>query len=154
MKRINIKQFLPIVLFSILHILFLFSIIAPDYFGLLVEAPAVNELYYIPPIATSLYFAIKYLSEKSVKKYFIKIILLPLTVIAISFIFLLPVSIKIDAFRCQQSGFCVGGEPFDHMSTIFLFLFSFTSAVRTVVSAIILGVIIQLSRKYISAKKH
>ena len=145
--KINLKQFLTIVLFSIVQILFSLSIIAPDYLGLLVEKPLANIIYYLPPFITSLYFALRFKPEKSKIKYFIKIIFLPLIVIAVSFILLIPLSIKIDNIRCQQSGFCVGGEPFDHMSTIFIFLFSFMSAARAVVSAIIMGVIIQLSKK-------
>jgi len=144
MKRV----ILPVVLLTLLQAAFTITLVAPDYTGLLVDKPAANVLYYFPAIVSSLYFSLKYASETRLSKYVVRILFLPLVVIAITTILLLPVSVRIDAVRCAQSGFCTGGEPFDHMSTIFLVLFSFISAGRAIGSSILLGVTIRLSGKY------
>lgn len=147
MKRIKIKQFISVSVLVIIHSIFLVSVIAPDYVGLWVDGPAQNIIYYIPAILTALYFALLNFTEKGLARYFIKTILSSLFVVFVSFILILPISLKVNSIRCAQFGFCTGGEPYDYMSTIFLIIFSFSSAIRVVVLAIVLGAVVKISRK-------
>jgi len=154
MKIRSVTKVLSIAVFAVLQGIFTLSLIAPDYTGLWVDEPVKHALYYFPPVASSLFFSIRYLSEQSWKKYFLRILFLPLAVIALAAAVLLPVSVRVDAVRCAQSGICTGGEPFDHMSTIFLILFSFISAFRAFVASIVFGALIRIARRsYSKARK-
>lgn len=131
----------------LINIIFFLSIIAPDYLGLLVKEPANNYFYYLPVIASTLYFCIRHQSEEKSRAYFLRILWKQILVIVVPLLLLLPLSFRIDTMRCQQTGFCTGGEPFDNMSTIFLILFAFTFLIRAFFFTMIIGGFFRIYRK-------
>lgn len=142
-----IKLLIPFFLLVFQIVIFL-PVIFPDYTPQLFVKPATNFFSFLPPIISVLYFALVNISEKRRIHYIFKIAIKSISIIFITVAFLLPLTFAINTSRCQQTGLCTGGEPFDYMSTIFLIIFTIFSTVVSLISSLVFGTLALLYKKY------
>lgn len=151
-----ILSVLAVILFCLQVFISTSGFIAPDFRLGQINPPQASSLIFaiIAVVFLVIFFAISFINEQKLSKYLLK------TLASSFFSFLIPtiglfcLSFYLDSLRCQQSGFCVGGEHYDHMSTIFLIIIlvplGISSSIATVILALILRFFNQLKNEEVS----